>query len=78
QIGALFGLEQAAQRGQGQARLALSQTTEDDADGLPLVVVASEGPALEAQLAQAGLGVTFGIGATGGQCFCAVVLRVQH
>lgn len=57
QIGALFGREQAAQRGQGQARLALCQTTEDDADGLPLVVVASAGTALEAQLAQAGQGV---------------------
>src|SRR5690606_23081674 len=78
QIWALRGSEQAAQGGQGQTRLALCQAPEDDADGLPLVVVPSAGTAFEAQLAQAGQGMAFGIGAAGGLCFGAIVLRMQQ
>jgi hypothetical protein len=50
----LVRCEQAAQRGQRQARLASRQATKHDADGLPLVVMTGAGATLEAEFAQAG------------------------
>ena len=78
QIGALLRCEQAAQRGKRQAWLALRQAAKHDADGLPLVVMTGAGATLEAEFAQTGQGVAFGIGAAGNLCFGTVFLRVQH
>ena len=63
---ALVRGKQAAQRGQAQPWLALTQAVEDDFDGLPQVVEPGAGAAAQGQVAQAGQGVAAGVGLGGG------------
>ena len=78
QILALAGSEQAAQCGQGQPGLTLVQPPEDDANGLPLVIVPVAGATFEAEVAESGQRVAFGVGAAGSLRLGVIPLRVQN
>lgn len=75
---ALIDRKQASQRWQSQSSLTLRQTTPDDANGLPVVVMPVAGAAFEAELTQAAQGVAFCIGLPRGQGFLGVIRRVEH
>ena len=78
QVLALAGGKQAAQCGQGQPGLALVQPPEDDANGLPLVIVPVAGATFEAEVAESGQCVAFGVGAAGSLRLGVIPLRVQN
>ena len=65
--------KQAAEGGQGETLLALHQALEHDAQGLPVVVEAVADAALEAEVAQAGDDIAFGVGVAGGDGGGAIV-----
>ena len=78
QVRALAGGKQASQCGQGQPGLTLVQPPEDDANGLPLVFVMVAGAAFEAEVAESGQCVAFGVGAAGSLRRGAASLWVQN